>query len=521
MSQWSDGLDGEQGAALLQRLRATGDLDERRQILKQLENAVGDLRLRMITEPEEAGKQCRQLLEQLRASDELPAAPLDQKWQRRRDALEMSLTNYLAQTLVEAGDWDGAAATYERCLELGTLFQVPEFQADSLLKLGKAYRHAGNLVQARQSFERAGALAQHNGLFMLEVDALYEQAVVDELENRTASAFEHYQAGLKLSREQRLHNLSVRFLSQLGQLYHSQGDYPQALANYRECLQLLRDTDNDQESEVIILGQISHICAETRAFKEGIAAAEEGLNLSRQTGQQSEEETFLSDLARLLGRQARYEEALTYAGEARHLAEVRGNTASLRIAEQLIAKIKQQQQLHPFDPASTAAFMTTTDPDLRGVAVYYQRGNRYYHRGTFEQAISAYSRAINLDPNYVLAYINRGSAYTARGHYDRALADYTRAIELDPNDAVVYFNRGNAYRKRREYEKALSDYTQAIKLDPNDPDAYFNRGEVLRRMGRRDEAAADFRRVIALSIGHDEAGADQARKLLAEMKFSV
>src|SRR3954464_2399568 len=128
MSQWSDGLDGEQGAAILQRLRATGELDERRKILKQLEEAVGDLRLRMITEPEEAGINCRQLLEQLRASDELPAPPLDQKWQRRRDALEMSLTNYLAQALVEAGDWDGAAATYERCLELGTLFQVPEFQ---------------------------------------------------------------------------------------------------------------------------------------------------------------------------------------------------------------------------------------------------------------------------------------------------------------------------------------------------------------------------------------------------------
>ncbi len=518
MLEGSGNLNEEQGAALLTRLRESGDLDERRRALKKLENAVGDLRLQMIAEPEEAGQVCRQLLADLAVSDEIPIQ-LEPKWQRRRDALEMSLTNYLGQALVEAGDWENAAATYERCLDLGARFQVPDFQVDSLLKLGKAYRHAANLSEARRAFERAATVAQLYGLFSLEAEAIYQQAVVGELEGQPEAAFEQYQAGLQLSQNQRLYSLTVRFLSQLGQLHHSQGEYPQALDYYHQCLKLLRETDDDPESETIILGQISHICAETRDFKAGAAAAEEGLALSRKTGQQAEEEAFLSDLARLYGRQGNYEQALRCANEARSLARERGNNPSVRVADQLIAKIKQQQELHPSNPDGTGSFLIPTDPDLRGVAVYYLRGNRYYHKGAFDRAISAYSRAINLDATYVLAFINRGSAYTAKGHYDRALADYGRAIELDASDPVTFFNRGNAFRKRREYERALSDYTQAIRLDPKDPDAYFNRGEVYRRLGRLEEAAADFYKVIDLSAGHDETGANQARQLLAEMKI--
>ncbi len=520
MPDWVDSLDRVQSAALITRTGETGTLDERRQNLRSLENSIGELRLRMMTAPEAAGLYARQMLTQLKDTDRFSDLPLDAKWQRRRDALEMSLTNFLGQAQTEAGDWDGAAATYERCLDLGAAFQVPEFQADSLIKSGKAYRHASKLSEARRAFERAAVISELYGLFLLEGESLYQQAVLDELENRPEDALRHYQAGLRLSQSQRIYSLNVRFLSQLGQLHHSRGEYETGLDYYQRCLKLLREVDNDLESETIILGQISHIYSETRDLKGGVAAAEEGLRLSRQTGQQAEETAFLSDLARLYGRLGEYGRALAYATEARERARERNLATDLKNAELLLERIKHQQMLHPNDPAATAD-LVVTEPDIKGVAVYYQRGNRYYHKGAFDRAISAYSRAISLDPNYTMAYVNRGSAYSAKGHYDRALADYNKALELDPSDAVTYFNRGNAYRKRREYEKALSDYSHSIQLDPNDPDAYFNRGEVLRRLGRLQEAASDFRIVIGLSTGVDANGVEQARLILGDMRMPL
>ena len=520
MTEWLG--DPEQSAALLNRIRGTSELDARRQALKRLEGMTSEVRLRLITEPEEAVPFCRQLLADLEASDQLPGLPFDEKWERRRAALEMSLNQFLAQALVEVSAWEEAAAVYERCLNLGAQFQVPEYQADSFVKLGEAYRHAGKLPEARQSFERADMLAQLYGLFSIEVEALYQQAVIAEMENATEAAFTLYEDGLKLSDSQRLYPMSIRFLSQLGQLYQSEGRYELSLQNYQKCLQLLRETDNDQESELIILGQISHICVELQDFQTGIEAALAGLDLSRALNQTSEEESFLTDLARLYGRQRNYPKARQYAEEAIQKAKDNGNPQAVEVAQRLLNKVTQLEAAPTAEPseAQTGSF------DLSGLSqqtaqVYYRRANRYNRQGSLDRAVSAYSRALHIDPNYTAALINRGSVYNAQGDYDRALADYTKAIQLDPNDAVIYFNRGNTYRKRREYDRALADYSEAIRLSPTDPDAYFNRGEVLRRQKFYEKAAIDFQRVIELSAGSDESGAEQARQLLTELPLNL
>ena len=513
MAEWLE--DAEPTAALVNRLRGTSALDPRRQALKRLEGAVSEVRFRLMAQPEEAVAYCRHLLVELAENDKLSGMALEEKWQRRRDALEMTLTNFLADGLVELGQWEEAASTYERCLSLGALFQVPEFQADSFLKLGQAYRHAGKLDDARHAFERTDMLAQLYGLHAADAEALYQQAVIAELQNRPQDAFMLYESGLRLSQTQSLPALSIRFLSQLGQLYQSEGQYLAALHNYQRCLQLLRETDNDPESEIIILGQISHICVELKDFETGVEAAREGLALSVQAGQSAEEETFLTDLARLYGRLGDYGQARAYARQARDRAVRANNRTNIEAADRLLAKIEQLER-QP-STAQTGSF------DLSGLSqqtatIYYRRANRYYQKGSLDRAISAYSRALHIDPAHLSAYINRGSTYAAQGDYDRALADYSKAIELNPTDQVIFFNRGNTYRKRREYDRALADYTEAIRLDPTDPDARFNRGEVLRRLNRQPEAIADFQRVLELSAGRDEVGAQQARQMLREMQ---
>ncbi len=510
MPEWSGDGDFAGSAARLTHLSEgrSKKLDRRRQALKDLEQDLGELRLRLITEPEDASEHCRQLLERLAATDEAVDLPLDPKWQRRRDALEMSLTNFLADSLVEIGDWPGAAQTYERCLSLGAQFQVPEFQAESLLKLGRAYRHARRLDEARLAFERADVLSALYGLFVTQAEALYQQAVVAELGAKLEEAFALYRQGLQLSEGQRLYGLSIRFLSQLGQLHQDEGQYPAALDYYRRCLRLLRETDDDQASETIILGQISHICTELNDFEAGLVVAQEGLSLSRQTGQKAEEAAFLADLVQLYRRQGDNEKARAVAEELVAQASASGDPDRLAEARRVLEHLSE-----PGDLAQDEAALNITR--------YYRQGNRHYGNRAFERAISAYNRALTLDPGHAGALINRGSAYAAKGHYDRALADYCRAIERDSTDSVAYFNRANSYRKRRQYYLAVEDYSEAIRLAPADPDAYFNRGEVLRRLKRLDDAARDFQTVLDLSQGRDEPGAEQARQLLAQLTAST
>ena len=48
-----------------------------------------------------------------------------------------------------------------------------------------------------------------------------------------------------------------------------------------------------------------------------------------------------------------------------------------------------------------------------------------------------------------------------------AIDDYTRAIDLNPNYVEAYNNRGAIYNNIREPELAIADFDKVIELDPN------------------------------------------------------
>jgi tetratricopeptide (TPR) repeat protein len=69
-------------------------------------------------------------------------------------------------------------------------------------------------------------------------------------------------------------------------------------------------------------------------------------------------------------------------------------------------------------------------------------------------------------------YNNRGIAYGEKGQYDQAISDFNRAIELNPRDIKAYNNRGIVYRLKGQYDQAISDFNRAIELNSLDAEAY-------------------------------------------------
>ena len=105
---------------------------------------------------------------------------------------------------------------------------------------------------------------------------------------------------------------------------------------------------------------------------------------------------------------------------------------------------------------------------------HLNKGNEYFERGQYDEAIVECTKAIKLEPQLTMAYNNRGLAYHKKGELDKAIADFSKAIELDPNYAEAYFNRAYAYhRKGGEVAKAASDLEKCIEMstDPRLLDA--------------------------------------------------
>jgi tetratricopeptide (TPR) repeat protein len=97
-----------------------------------------------------------------------------------------------------------------------------------------------------------------------------------------------------------------------------------------------------------------------------------------------------------------------------------------------------------------------------------------------------------------------GLAYAREGQLDQALAAFSSAIEKDPKDAEVYSNRGVIYAAKGFVPQAFADYDRALALNPHFAPASLNKARLLERMGRIAESLAVYRDAVGY-LGPDDA----------------
>lgn len=98
---------------------------------------------------------------------------------------------------------------------------------------------------------------------------------------------------------------------------------------------------------------------------------------------------------------------------------------------------------------------------------YFSQGNYDYDIGNCQKAITDYTNAINLNPNYPEAYNNRGYTYMRMQQYVKALPDFNKAIEIRPDYIQALMNQGdlyNYYGPIIDRKKAIVDYQKVISL---------------------------------------------------------
>lgn len=120
----------------------------------------------------------------------------------------------------------------------------------------------------------------------------------------------------------------------------------------------------------------------------------------------------------------------------------------------------------------------------------------------YNEAIEAFSKAIELYPDYAFAYNQRGWAYGQINDWQNALADYEKEVSLLPNDPQALNNRGTAYQQLKRLDEALADYSRALQINPYYTELYINRGLIYTDQGFLDEALYDFNVALQLVPGH-------------------
>jgi tetratricopeptide (TPR) repeat protein len=110
-----------------------------------------------------------------------------------------------------------------------------------------------------------------------------------------------------------------------------------------------------------------------------------------------------------------------------------------------------------------------------------------------EEAVKAYRRALEEDPDLVAALINLANIRYSRDELAEAQALYERAIALDPSYFEAHFNLGNIHHDHAQYTLAEASYQTALALNGDYADAHFYLAVTLEKMGRSVDARAHWK----------------------------
>jgi len=159
------------------------------------------------------------------------------------------------------------------------------------------------------------------------------------------------------------------------------------------------------------------------------------------------------------------------------------------------------------NPSCTAAYVTRA----------WARAGVSDHAGMIEDA----TRAIGIDPACAPAYYARAWARERQHDLKAAVEDYGMIAALNPRYAPVYTIRGWALEKSEDWTRSLADYRQAIALGSDEASDHANCGRVRFRQGDFEGSIEDYTRAIQRSASDAVLFAERAKAYLALRKFSL
>lgn len=124
-------------------------------------------------------------------------------------------------------------------------------------------------------------------------------------------------------------------------------------------------------------------------------------------------------------------------------------------------------------------------------------GNQLSDKKEYQESISYYTRAIQINPKIAKAYYNRANSYIKIQEFAKAISDFTKAIEIEPHKPDCYYNRGIIYYQVEEnYNKAISDFSKTISLDAQYINAYLFRADSKFYIDENIGAIADYTKYL-------------------------
>ncbi len=149
-----------------------------------------------------------------------------------------------------------------------------------------------------------------------------------------------------------------------------------------------------------------------------------------------------------------------------------------------------------------------------GMALALSGGDREEGERHLQRAAELKARsAVRLDPARAAAWNDLGALLLRSGKAREAVPELRRAVSLDPGFAAARCNLGAALAKTGAPDEAAAEVSKALALDPRYAPAHYHLGQVMLERGNPDEAIASWRRALEITPDYPEASDSLATAL--------
>ncbi|MGH9586122.1 MAG: tetratricopeptide repeat protein [Acidobacteriaceae bacterium] len=149
------------------------------------------------------------------------------------------------------------------------------------------------------------------------------------------------------------------------------------------------------------------------------------------------------------------------------------------------------------------------DPNARGI--HFLLGRLLLSRpdggpDAAEKARQEFLKELQIDPTNVDAHYILGELARRSENWDQAISHFSQAAKLNPNFAEAYLGWGVSLLGDKKYQDAIAPLRHAEELTPRNPDVHNALATALVRTGHKEEAEREFAILHSLSAT-DHSGA--------------
>jgi len=168
---------------------------------------------------------------------------------------------------------------------------------------------------------------------------------------------------------------------------------------------------------------------------------------------------------------------------------------------------------------ATASIFIINTINSANAGELYKKANTFYELQRYEDALSSYQKAIEIQPEYAQAWNGQAKVLYELNSYQEALLAYDKAIQIEPDYQDSWSGRGFVLNKLQRFQEAISSFDKALKLESEAPKVWYGKGEALSNLKRYDEAIKSYDKAIELEAEYEQAWYNKAWALYSLRRY--